>query len=169
MYFYWLSMTHLKTGQRNIFMKNGFQIRIQHPQISFGANFQNFLTTLRFSRKLTPTFWRTGPRPKQHVPPVSHLSCWKVQISGNPILSSPLYIKLVLRKYWYPPKQIPRLSSLDQSASARARRSPLIGREGGERGGISNDICPNKLNILPKQNEKVRTCFYHRSLMKMFL
>ena len=38
---------HLKTGQRNNFMKNGFQIRIQHSRISFGANFQNFLTILR--------------------------------------------------------------------------------------------------------------------------
>ena len=80
-------MTPLKTGQRNNFMKNGFQIRIQHPRISFGANFQNFLTILRFSWKLRPTFWGAGPRPKQHVPPVSHLSCWKVQISGDPILS----------------------------------------------------------------------------------
>ena len=87
MYYCWLSMTPLKTGQRNNFMKNGFQIRIQHPRISFGANFQNFLTILRFSWKLRPTFWGAGPRPKQHVPPVSHLSCWKVQISGDPILS----------------------------------------------------------------------------------
>ena len=87
MYYCWLSITHLKTGQRNNFMKNGFQIRIQHPRISFGANFQNFLTILRFSWKLRPTFWGAGPRPKQHVPPVSHLLCWKVQISGDPILS----------------------------------------------------------------------------------
>ena len=36
MYHCWLSMTHLKTGQRNILMKNGFQIRIQLPRISFG-------------------------------------------------------------------------------------------------------------------------------------
>ena len=87
MYYCWLSMTPLKTGQRNDFMKNGFQIRIQHPRISFGANFQNFLTILRFSWKLGPIFWRARPRPKQHVPPVSHLSCWQVQISGDPILS----------------------------------------------------------------------------------
>ena len=87
MYYCWLSMTPLKTGQRSTFMKNGFQIRIQHPRISFGANFQNFLTILRFSWKLRPTFWGAGPRPKQHVPPVSHLLCWEVQISGDPILS----------------------------------------------------------------------------------
>ena len=86
MYYCWLSMTPLKTGQRNNLMKNSF-LRIQHPRISFGANFQNFLTILRFSWKLRPTFWGARPRPKQHVPPVSHLLCWKVQISGDPILS----------------------------------------------------------------------------------
>ena len=48
-------------------------------------------------------------------------------------------------------------------------RLPLIGREDGERGGISNDIRPNKVNILPNLNEKVRTCLYHRCLMKIFL
>ena len=59
MYFCCLSMTHLKTGQRNIFMKNGFQIRIQNPRINFGANFQNFFC--RFLR-LRPTFWGTGEK-----------------------------------------------------------------------------------------------------------
>ena len=81
--FCWLSSTPLKTSEQNIFMKNSFQILNQRPQISLSANFQNFSTILKFLLKLGPIFWGTRSRPKQHVPPVSHLSRWKVPNTGD--------------------------------------------------------------------------------------
>ena len=38
-----------QNGPMKYFYETGFQIRIEHPRISFGANFQNILTILKFS------------------------------------------------------------------------------------------------------------------------
>ena len=92
------------------------------------------------------------------------------------LLSSPLYIKLVLRKYWYPPKQTPLSSSFDQSASAiRKDWFWLVERIASEAGyqmisAQTNSIsCRNKTKKCERVSiiDLLWKCFYKTS-MKVF-
>ena len=74
-------------GRAKHFYEKWFEIRNQRPQITLDDNFPDFLTTLQFSRKLGPIFTGTRPRRKQHVPPLSHLSRWKVPKTDEHSLS----------------------------------------------------------------------------------
>ena len=62
-------MTHLKTGQRYIFMKNGFQIRIQHPRNSFGAKFSEFFDDFKIVMKIEAHILRGRSKTKTACQP----------------------------------------------------------------------------------------------------